>query len=88
MGVVWTLSEGPLTFRDLQSRCETISPTVLNRRLKELQAAKLIRRSSGPGYCLTPEGEQLFAMLVPLGRWSKSWAKVLTEQRPGNDAPE
>jgi DNA-binding HxlR family transcriptional regulator len=74
MGIVWNLSEGPCTFRELQSRCETISPTILNRRLKELQESHLIERSS-QGYCLTPMGKQLYQLLVPLGQWSKSWAK-------------
>ena len=45
MGVLWTLSEqGPSTFRALQSACESISPAVLNSRLKELQTASLVTR--------------------------------------------
>ena len=34
LGVVWQLCQGgPCTFRELQNRCETISPAVLNARL-------------------------------------------------------
>ena len=42
MGVLWNLSKGgPCTFRELQERCEAISPTVLNSRLKELREVGL-----------------------------------------------
>jgi len=74
MGIVWNLNKGPCTFRELQSRCETISPTILNRRLKDLQEAHLIERSE-QGYQLTPMGVQLYELLVPLGKWSKLWAQ-------------
>jgi DNA-binding HxlR family transcriptional regulator len=75
MGVLWTLAEvGPCTFRELQHRCETISPAVLNTRLKELRASQLIERAER-GYIVLPRGRELYAMLVPLGKWSKSWAK-------------
>lgn len=78
MGVLWTLCEGgPCTFRELQKRCEMTSPSVLNTRLKELRQAKLIDRS-GEGYCATPLGQQLYELLKPLGKWSKTWAKEMT----------
>ena len=32
MGVVWQLQKGPATFRELQQRCESISPSTLNKR--------------------------------------------------------
>ncbi len=76
MGVVWNLGEGPATFRALQQRCESISPTVLNRRLKELQEARWIEKS-GRGYVLTSEGKELLELLRPLGVWSKRWAEHL-----------
>src|SRR5207247_10217496 len=41
MGVLWNLSKGgPCTFRELQERCEAISPSVLNSRLKELRETR------------------------------------------------
>lgn len=76
MGIIWHLYAGPSTFRDLQAYCESISPTVLNKRLKELTTAKLIERTS-EGYSLTKKGEELFHMLSPLGKWAKAWAKSL-----------
>jgi DNA-binding HxlR family transcriptional regulator len=82
MGVLWTLAEaGPCTFRELQRRCETISPAVLNARLKELRASQLIDHNRG-GYTLLGRGGELYSMLVPMGTWSKTWATdVLTTRR-------
>ena len=78
MGVLWTLCDGgPCTFRALQERCESISPTVLNARLKELREAGLVARAEG-GYQATPRGRELYDLLVPLGTWSKAWARGLT----------
>lgn len=74
MGVLWTLAEkGPCTFRALQSACETISPAVLNARLKELQQARFVER--GPnGYQVTVLGRQIYSDLLPLSKTSKRWA--------------
>ena len=53
MGVLWNLGKGgPCTFRELQERCEAISPTVLNSRLKELREVGLIEHSQ-EGYRAT-----------------------------------
>ncbi len=78
MGIIWNLSKGPATFRGLQSCCETISPSILNKRLKELREAQLITRTLD-GYTLTPMGEDLFRLLEPIGDWSLEWAQELTE---------
>lgn len=80
MGVLWTLAEGgPLTFRALQARCETISPAVLNQRLKELQAAGLVARS-GEGYRVTDLGEAVYERLVPLGAIARTWGAAMDAQ--------
>ena len=76
MGIIWNLNEGPHSFRELQSKCETVSPTTLNTRLKELKAVHLIERSV-KGYTLTESGYELFALLKPLGKWSREWAQKL-----------
>lgn len=79
MGVLWTLCENQhATFRELQALCETISPSVLNTRLKELREAKLVDVSD-QGYVTTELGRELYAQLKPMGKWSKKWAKVLVE---------
>ncbi|MGL1893152.1 MAG: helix-turn-helix transcriptional regulator [Spirochaetaceae bacterium] len=73
LGIVWNLSEVPVTFRELQDRCGTISPTILNNRLKDLKEADIMRRTL-EGYILTNRGLKLRETLVPLGDWSLQWA--------------
>ncbi len=79
MGIIWNLSSGAATFRSLQSACETISPSILNSRLKDLREAGLIDRSDD-GYILTPMGEELFQILTPFGDWAIKWAKDVTNE--------
>ncbi|TMU54789.1 winged helix-turn-helix transcriptional regulator [Flagellimonas algicola] len=74
MGIVWHLYKGPSTFRRLQEYCETISPTTLNKRLKELRDSHLIVRTV-EGYALTQHGKELYELIEPLGNWAKGWAK-------------
>lgn len=80
MGIVWNLTGGPMTFRALQAACErksgTISPSILNGRLKDLREAGLLERTID-GYALTPLGEELFALLEPLDGYAQRWARAL-----------
>jgi len=76
MGIIWNLSNGPATFRALQGCCETISPSILNSRLKELREAQLIDRSLD-GYHLTSMGVELFLLLKPFGAWAINWAQQI-----------
>jgi len=77
MGALWQLCEhGPTTFRGLQDRCEAVSPTVLNRRLKELRHAGLIDRGEN-GYEVTTLGLELYQLLKPMRNWSHRWATCL-----------
>ncbi|WP_428645435.1 winged helix-turn-helix transcriptional regulator [Roseibium sp.] len=81
MGVLWTLTErGPLTFRALQDACETISPAVLNARLKELRAAGFLTQGDG-GYQVTDFGEEVYKALLPLSKVSKKWADLLSAKQ-------
>ncbi|MBC9798623.1 winged helix-turn-helix transcriptional regulator [Sinomicrobium weinanense] len=80
MGIIWHLSAGPGTFRALQEYCETISPTTLNKRIKELIQARMVTKTL-EGYALTETGEELFKMLFPLGKWAKDWAQNLKENK-------
>ena len=73
LGILWNLSEGAATFRELQHRCEQISPTLLNTRLKELKALNLIETQTA-GYQLSNQGVELFDIISPLGSWSAQWA--------------
>ena len=78
MGVVWELSKGALTFRALQTACGTVSPSVLNKRIKELRAAGVVQKG-GLGYELSERGQELFAILEPFGAWSNKWAEGLKD---------
>ena len=78
MGIIWNLHGKQCTFRELQQLCPSISPTVLNTRLKELRACNLVSTAVG-GYCLTRQGERLYGLLEPLGKWAKPWASQLNE---------
>jgi len=79
LGIIWNLHSGPATFRELQQRCEKISPTLLNTRLKELKKLKLIE-SQQAGYQLSCQGIDLFEIISPLGDWSSQWAQILKEE--------
>jgi DNA-binding HxlR family transcriptional regulator len=72
--VLWELSraDAPLTFRGLEEAAET-NPSVLNSRLHELRAARLVVHDSG-GYVLSVEGASLLALLLPLHAWAEDWA--------------
>jgi DNA-binding HxlR family transcriptional regulator len=73
--VLWELRDGePVTFRELQSRCDSMSPSVLNARLGELREAGIIETQSGGGYALTREGVSLLESLAPLNKWATRWA--------------
>ena len=79
LGVIWQLSSGTMTFRQIQESCEKVSPTVLNRRLKELTTNDLVMRGDS-GYELTAKGMELFKLLKPFGQWSIRWAERFTSQ--------
>ena len=72
--ILWELSraEAPLTFRALQAAAET-NPALLNTRLKDLRAAKLVVHG-GDGYTLSAEGRALLRLMLPLVAWSDRWA--------------
>jgi DNA-binding HxlR family transcriptional regulator len=71
--VIWELHRKPLTFRDLQSACGGISPTILNTRIAELRDAEIVTQESA-GYALTREGERLLKELLGLHAWAERWA--------------
>jgi len=71
--VLWELREAPGSFRSLQSRCDEVSPSVLNTRLAELRAARLLEVSE-EGYRLTAEGRALGERLLQLSSWAEGWA--------------
>lgn len=79
MGVLWQLcSGGPCTFRELQNRCESISPAVLNSRIRDLTQARLLERGEC-GYQPTDLGKQVISSLYPLKDLAEQWVERLKE---------
>ncbi len=73
--IVWELREQPKRFRELQDLTGA-SPTIVNTRLAELRAAKLVELDEAVGYRLTPLGNELLRLFLPLHVWSEKWVKA------------
>jgi DNA-binding HxlR family transcriptional regulator len=73
--IVRDLVLGPKRFTDLRSGLPGVSPDVLTQRLRELEAAGVVRRSKLPPpaasrvYELTEWGQGLEPVVLALGRW-------------------
>ncbi len=77
MRILWELSLESCTFRKLQNRCGGISPTITNKRLKELSETNLVEKIKPNGYQLTNFGKELIDLFDPLNDWVIKWAKTL-----------
>ena len=73
--ILWELRLGPLGPRELRARCDSMSPSVLYQRLKELRQAGLVTQDKAERYELTPLGLALRDAIEPLDRWSRKWAR-------------
>jgi DNA-binding HxlR family transcriptional regulator len=72
----WELRDGsPLSFRELQSRCDSMSASVLAERLSDLRDAGIVELDEG-GYRLTGQGLDLLEALIPLDAWARRWART------------
>lgn len=78
--ILWELRETSLTFRELRERCDAMSPTVLNQRLRELRDADIVVLQEPYGYALTRQGKRLLEAFTPLQRWAERWQKKLAEK--------
>jgi len=75
------LVSGSTRFNDLMRGMPRISPTLLSKRLKQLEAAGIIRRISQQGedggeYRLTPAGMDLKEVVFNLGIWGQRWIEA------------
>lgn len=70
--MLWELRDDPLTFRALQTACDS-NPGSLNTRLKELRGLGIVDHDAG-GYRLTNHGRGLIEALRPLQAWADDWA--------------
>jgi DNA-binding HxlR family transcriptional regulator len=77
--VIRLLMEGRLRYSDLRDAVPDISDRMLSERLKELEAAGIVRRIVTPDtpvrveYELTEKGRALEAPLRALGDWATVW---------------
>ena len=78
--LLWELGHGSATFRVLRARCEDVSPTLLNKRLKDLRELALIELGNN-GFALTDLGMVLVGNLASLDSWANDWADQLAHRR-------
>jgi DNA-binding HxlR family transcriptional regulator len=85
--ILWELRDARLSFRELQERCDAMSPTVLNQRLRDLRDSGIVELAEEGGYALTATGTGLLHALLPLQRWADEWQKKIAA-KPGQPAPK
>lgn len=92
VGERWTplvlreLLDGGRRFSEIRRGVPLMSPSLLTKRLKDLEKRGVIQRSAIPGsksrlYSLAPAGEELRPILVGLAVWGQKWI----EDRLGTD---
>jgi DNA-binding HxlR family transcriptional regulator len=76
---------GSVRFNELRRGLPLMSPTLLSRRLKELEQADIVERTRGEGrtseYHLTAAGRELLPLIKVLGVWGKRWTRARIENR-------
>ena len=76
--IVRELLTGSRRFSEVQRGVPLISPTLLSKRLRQLEAAGVLERS-GPGrtaeYVLTEAGWELYPIIEAMGKWGQRWAR-------------
>jgi DNA-binding HxlR family transcriptional regulator len=75
------LVSGSTRFNDLRRGMPRISPTLLSKRLKQLEEAGVVRKQRSREddsieYRLTPAGEELKAVVFDLGFWGQRWIEA------------
>lgn len=80
--IVRVLLEGACRYRDLRAAIPGISDHLLSARLKELEAAGIVRRNVEAGspvlieYVLTDAGGGLVDVIDALGEWAERFARA------------
>lgn len=75
--ILWELRAAPATFQALQTRCDSMSTSVLSQRLGELREAQLVEKEHTGAYRLTEPGMQLLARLDGVDDWTQQWGRLL-----------
>jgi DNA-binding HxlR family transcriptional regulator len=83
--IIRDLAGAPRRFSALQRGVPLMSPTLLSRRLKALEAEGIVARERGESgghwlYCLTPAGEEFVPIVMTLGTWGQRWARRELEE--------
>lgn len=78
--IIRDLAAGPMRFGQLQRGVPLASPTVLSRRLRQLEAEGIVARrplSSQRGwhYELTESGREFVPLVMALGVWGQRWSR-------------
>jgi len=88
LGTRWTLVllreliAGSTRFNDLRRGVPRMSPALLSKRLKDLEAAGIVKRSPAPGepdlfeYRLTEAGRDLKPVIEAVGGWGQRWIET------------
>ena len=82
--ILRSMAVGASRFSELQGGVPLMSPTLLSKRLKQLEAEGIVvRRKSASGkawtYHLTPAGEEFLPMVEALGAWGQRWTRRVLE---------
>ena len=72
--IIWELGSDTLSFRELQGRCDDISPSTLATRLAELREAGIVGQEGG--YRLTAAGSELLDLYPPIADWAHRRLRV------------
>jgi DNA-binding HxlR family transcriptional regulator len=73
--ILITLSRGPLRWSELRRRADGISEKMLAQTLQMLERDGFVHRDAKPiipprvDYSLTPRGEEIVVLLIPLMEW-------------------
>ncbi|USG62874.1 winged helix-turn-helix transcriptional regulator [Sneathiella marina] len=74
--ILWELRAGNVTFRQLRELCDDVSPTLLNKRLKEFRQLKFVELDEA-GFGLTGHGKELVTHFSKLDKWAGNWSQEL-----------
>ena len=67
---------GSSRFNEIRRGVPTCSPSLLSKRLKELEAAGVVEHDpKGATYALTEAGTELLPLIQGLGEWGQRWAR-------------
>jgi DNA-binding HxlR family transcriptional regulator len=67
---------GSSRFNEIRRGVPTCSPALLTKRLRELEAAGVVKRGAdGTTYHPTEAGQELFPLILGLGAWGQRWAR-------------